>query len=185
MYRAILMQLSPDASPLVVRVGLPMFVLDREIADLQQRLFLALGIAFLVALTLSVWLAHSITKPLSDIALAARRFSSDKQIFHVRTTAQDEVGLLASTLNHMADQLRAKIDELSEDRAQLLAVLTSMVEGVMVLDSRGYVLQSSRVGTHVRHLTRRARATLRRTFSSSTAQRPGDGHSTIAHPSSG
>ncbi len=141
MYRAILMQLSPDASPLVVRVGLPMFVLDREIADLQQRLFLALGIAFLVALTLSVWLAHSITKPLSDIALAARRFSSDKQIFHVRTTAQDEVGLLASTLNHMADQLRAKIDELSEDRAQLLAVLTSMVEGVMVLDSRGYVLQ--------------------------------------------
>ena len=41
----------------------------------------------------------------------------------------------------MADQLHAKIDELSEDRAQLLAVLTSMVEGVMVLDSRGHVLQ--------------------------------------------
>ena len=32
----------------------------------------------------------------------------------------------------MASQLHAKIDELSEDRAQLLAVLTSMVEGVMV-----------------------------------------------------
>lgn len=141
MYRAVLMQLSRNASPLVVRVGLPMVVLDREIAELQQRLLLALGLAFLVALTLSVWLAHSITKPLSDIALAARQFSSGNQAFHVRTTAQDEVGLLASTLNHMADQLRAKIDELSEDRAQLLAVLTSMVEGVMVLDSRGYVLQ--------------------------------------------
>ncbi len=141
MYHAILMQPSQVASPLVVRVGLPMVVLDHELSELQQRLFLALGIAFLVALTLSVWLAHSITKPLSDIASAARQFSSDNQTFHVRTTAQDEVGLLASTLNHMADQLHAKIDELSEDRAQLLAVLTSMVEGVMVLDSRGHVLQ--------------------------------------------
>ena len=141
MYRAILMQPSQVASPLVVRVGLPMFVLDREIAELQQRLFLALGVAFLVALTLSIWLAHSITKPLSDIASAARQFSSGNQTFHVRTTAQDEVGLLASTLNHMADQLHAKIDELSEDRAQLLAVLTSMVEGVMVLDCRDHVLQ--------------------------------------------
>jgi two-component system, OmpR family, phosphate regulon sensor histidine kinase PhoR len=141
MYRAILMQPSHVASPLVVRVGLPMFVLDREIAELQQRLFLALGVAFLVALALSIWLAHSITKPLSDIVSAVRQLSSGNQTFHVKTTAQDEVGLLASTLNHMADQLHAKIDELSEDRAQLLAVLTSMVEGVMVLDSRGHVLQ--------------------------------------------
>jgi two-component system phosphate regulon sensor histidine kinase PhoR len=141
MYRAILIQPSRAASRLVVRVGLPMVVLDRELSELQQRLFLALGVAFLVALTLSVWLAHSITKPLSDIASAVRQFSSGNRTFHIRTTAQDEVGFLASTLNHMADQLRAKIDELSEDRAQLLAVLTSMVEGVMVLDSRGHVLQ--------------------------------------------
>jgi PAS domain S-box len=41
----------------------------------------------------------------------------------------------------MTDQLKSKIDELSEDRAQLLAMLTSMVEGVMVLDCRGRVLQ--------------------------------------------
>ncbi|OQW31523.1 MAG: hypothetical protein A4E19_07885 [Nitrospira sp. SG-bin1] len=141
MYHAVLLRPSQTASPLVVRVSLPMVLLDRELAEIQQRLFLALGVAFLVALVLSVWLAHSITKPLSDIASAALQLSSDHRTFHVRTTAQDEVGLLAATLNHMADQLHAKIDELSEDRAQLLAMLTSMVEGVMVLDSRGLVLQ--------------------------------------------
>ncbi|HEX6725928.1 MAG TPA: ATP-binding protein, partial [Nitrospira sp.] len=77
----------------------------------------------------------------SDIAMAAQRLTSGNQAVHIKTTVQDEVGLLATTLNDMADQLHAKIDELSEDRAQLLAVLTSMVEGVMVLDSRGHVLQ--------------------------------------------
>lgn len=141
LYHAILMRRSTDAPPLVVRVSLPLLTLDRERSELQHQLLLALGVAFLVALTLSIWLAHSLTRPLSDIASAARHFSSGSQPFHIKTTAQDEVGLLASTLNSMADQLRARIDELSEDRSQLLAVLTSMVEGVMVLDYRGHVLQ--------------------------------------------
>lgn len=154
MYHAVLMRPSQDTPPLVLRVGLPLLVLDRERSELQRQLLFALGAAFLVALILSIWLAHSITKPLSDIASAAQQFSSGNQAFHVRTTAQDEVGLLASTLNDMADQLRAKIDELSEDRSQLLAVLTSMVEGVMVLDYRGHVLQINPALEHMFGISR-------------------------------
>jgi two-component system phosphate regulon sensor histidine kinase PhoR len=130
------------ASPTAfLRLGLPMTTLDREVAKLQQDLALAFGIAFLIAVALSVWLAHSITKPLSDIALAAQELAKGNHAIHLRTGSRDEVGLLADTLNQMTDQLRTKIDELSEDRSQLLAVLTSMVEGVMVLDRRGRVLQ--------------------------------------------
>ena len=141
MYRAIVMKQPQDAQPIIVRVGLPMVLLDREIAKLQQNLVLALGVAFLTAVLLSIWLARSVTKPLSDIALAAQRFAAGHQTAPIKTTTKDEVGLLAATLNSMADQLHAKIDELSEDRAQLLAVLMSMVEGVMVLDYRSHVLQ--------------------------------------------
>jgi len=141
MYRAALMRPPHGATPWVVRVGVPLAILDREMSELQQQFFLALGIAFFVSLALSIWLAHSITKPLSDITAAARQFSSGQPPFHLKTAAGDEVGLLAATLNQMTDQLHRKIDELSEDRAQLLAVLTSMVEGVMVLDHRGQVLQ--------------------------------------------
>jgi two-component system phosphate regulon sensor histidine kinase PhoR len=143
MYRAMTMAGASDALPIVIRVGLPMVVLDREIAELQRNLLLALGVAFFIAVLLSLWLARNITQPLSDIALAAQRLISDHQTVPIKTTAKDEVGLLAASLNHLADQLRTKIDELSEDRAQLLAVLTSMVEGVMVLDYRGHVLQAN------------------------------------------
>jgi len=143
MYRAMVMTRASDAQPVVIRVGLPMVVLDHEISELQRNLLLALGVAFFMAVLLSIWLARSITQPLSDIALAAQRLISDHRTVPIRTTAKDEVGLLAASLNHLADQLRAKIDELSEDRAQLLAVLTSMVEGVMVLDYRGRVLQAN------------------------------------------
>ena len=102
----------------------------------------ALGAAFLVAGVLGLWLAHSVTQPLSELTQAAQRLAAEREAASIKQTAEhDEIGLLASTLKHTTDRLHAQIDALSEDRAQLLAVLTSMVEGVMVLDSRGYVLQ--------------------------------------------
>ncbi|HKO30290.1 MAG TPA: ATP-binding protein [Nitrospiraceae bacterium] len=131
-----------QATPSVfLRLGLPMTTFDREVDKLHRNLALAFGIAFVIALALSVWLARSITKPLSNIAIAAQQLAKGDHAVRIRTGSRDEVGLLADTLNHMTDQLKSKIDELSEDRAQLLAMLTSMVEGVMVLDCRGRVLQ--------------------------------------------
>ncbi|MFO0701220.1 MAG: ATP-binding protein [Nitrospira sp.] len=141
MYHARLLKVPHATAPWVVRVALPLAHVDRASDEFKHQLFLAMGMAFLLAVTLSIWLAHSITKPLSEIASAAHAMSTGNQTTRIKTTAQDEVGLLASTLNQMADQLHTKIEELSEDRAQLLAVLTSMVEGVMVLDARGHVLQ--------------------------------------------
>ena len=140
-YRAIVMTRHTGTPPVFVRVGLPMVLFDREIAKLQQNLMLALGVAFALAVGLSVWLSRSITKPLSDIAAAAQQLAAGGTHVPTATDPRDEVGLLAGALNHMADQLHAKIAELSEDRAQLLAMLTSMVEGVIVLDFRGHVLQ--------------------------------------------
>lgn len=143
LYRALAIKNPLDDQPIVIRVGLPMVVLDNKIAELQRNLLMALGVAFSIAILLSIWLARSITQPLSDITLAAQQLIADHQAVPIKTTAKDEVGLLATSLNHLADRLHAKIDELSEDRAQLLAVLTSMVEGVLVLDYRGRVLQAN------------------------------------------
>lgn len=141
MYRAIAMSRSAGSPLVIVRVGLPMEVLDREIAKLKQSLVLTLAAAFLIALSLSIWLSHNLTKPLSDMAAAARELAAGNHHIRIATSSRDEVGLLGDTLNHMTNELRSKIEELSEDRSQLLAMLTSMVEGVMVLDCRGRILQ--------------------------------------------
>ena len=142
LYLAIGLNSANQATPSgFLRLGLPMTTFDREVDKLHRNLALAFGIAFVIALALSVWLARSITQPLSNIAIVAQQLAKGDHTVRIRTGSRDEVGLLADTLNHMTDQLKAKIDELSEDRAQLLAMLTSMVEGVMVLDCRGRVLQ--------------------------------------------
>jgi two-component system phosphate regulon sensor histidine kinase PhoR len=141
LYRAVRLGEAAAASALYLRLGLPMTALEHELATLKRNLMLAFGSAFLVAVALSVWLARSLTKPLSDMATAARHLAAGNLTVHVQSSSHDEVGLLADTLNHVSGELRSKIEELSEDRSQLLAVLTSMVEGVMVLDSKGRILQ--------------------------------------------
>ena len=142
LYRAVrLSKTADDSTDLLLRLGLPMTALEQELSTLKRNLTLAFGSAFLIAVALSVWLAGSLTKPLSDMATAARQLAAGNLGVHVETPARDEVGLLADTLNHMTEELRSKIEELSEDRAQLLAMLTSMVEGVMVLDPKERILQ--------------------------------------------
>lgn len=142
LYRAVrLQQPSEISAPLYLRLGLPITMIDRELAALKQQLILALASAFFVTVGLSLWLARNLTKPLSEIAAAARQLAAGNHTVHIPASTRDEVGLLADTLNQMAAELKSKIEELSEDRSQLLAMLTSMVEGVMVLDYRGRVLQ--------------------------------------------
>src|ERR1051326_7050307 len=135
LYLAIGLNRATQATPTVfLRLGMPMTAFDHEVDKLHRNLALAFGIAFVIALALSVWLARSITQPLSNIAIAAQQLAKGDHGGRIRPGSREEAGLLADTLNHMTDQLKSKIDELSEDRAQLLAMLTSMVEGVMVLD---------------------------------------------------
>lgn len=142
LYRAVrLHEPGTTSSPLYLRLGLPMTALEQELTKLKRNLSLAFGSAFLIAVGLSVWLARGLTKPLSDMATAARQLAAGNHSVRIQTSSRDEVGLLADTLNHMTNELRSKIEELSEDRAQLLAMLTSMVEGVMVLDYKGRILQ--------------------------------------------
>jgi two-component system phosphate regulon sensor histidine kinase PhoR len=155
LYRAVrLSETGNPSSALYLRLGLPMTALDQELSTLKRNLTLAFGSAFLIAVGLSIWLARSLTKPLSDMATAARELAVGNLAVHVETSARDEVGLLAHTLNRMTAELRSKIEELSEDRAQLLAMLTSMVEGVMVLDPKGRILQVNPAGERMFGVTR-------------------------------
>lgn len=125
----------------IIRLALPMTALDARIHDLEHALSVAFGIALIVAAILSVFLSRGLTRPLSDMAAVARQLAAGSLHKRIATTARDEVGILGNALDHMADQLESTIREVTEDRAQLLAVLSSMAEGVMVLDCRGVVLQ--------------------------------------------
>jgi two-component system phosphate regulon sensor histidine kinase PhoR len=140
-YVALAMEHRPGGAAPIVRVGYPLTTMEDHIRHIQQDLAVAFGIAFLAALLLSIVLARSITRPLAEMTSVARQLAGGTPGVRIRIASRDEVGFLAKTLNHMTDELESKIKEVSEDRAQLLAMLSAMIEGIMVLDYRGVILQ--------------------------------------------
>jgi two-component system phosphate regulon sensor histidine kinase PhoR len=125
----------------VIRVGLPLTTLEARIGAMQRTLAVAFSVVLGVAALMSLLIFSGLTKPLSDIAVVARRIAGGALGERVPQRSRDEVGMLAESINQMADQLAGKIQQVSDDRAQLLAMLSSMVEGVMVLDCHGNLLR--------------------------------------------
>jgi diguanylate cyclase (GGDEF)-like protein len=83
-------------------------VLDRSLADalavfdrLRTTLFVLTGLSLLFSIIGSVAIALNITRPLSELAKAAEHIEQGDYSHAVTVQRSDEIGVLASSLNHM------------------------------------------------------------------------------------
>ncbi len=138
MYSAVLLGEKPPAP--VLRLVIPVSSITEFEAKMQKILVVALAAVFLLSLVLSVMVSSAVTRPVSRISSTARSISEGDLSARALVSSDDEIGDLAKTLNHMADEIRAKIDSIASGEAKLEAVLSSMVEGVIVTDEKGAIL---------------------------------------------
>lgn len=112
----------------------------------------ALGAALVMALV-SVLVARSIARPITQLTQHAEqltagdaqsdgRFAGTESLTTPahRGRLRNEISVLAQSLDHMADQLQARMAETERERARLAAVLTSISEGVVALDTNHKLL---------------------------------------------
>ena len=111
-----------------------------QIPSLRQFLPIALGIALLAALFLSHLLSKRLVAPLAQMTEAVQAITRGDFNHRIRIRSGDEVELLGEMLNRMAEDLQRKIQDLSDDRAKTLAILSGMSEGVLVLDDKGRIV---------------------------------------------
>jgi len=123
-----------------VRVAIPLTALDAQLTHVRQLLFITLGLALGLALALSYPISRRLTRSLSEITIVANDLAKGHLERRVRVRSHDELADLAGVLNQMASALEAKMGEITEDQARLAAILSGMVEGVMVLDRQGRIL---------------------------------------------
>ncbi len=87
------------------------------IRDHWWQILVAGGVAAATALVLARWLARGMTKPLRDMAQAARKMETGDYSQRVYTASRDEVGQLAHAFNRMSTEL----DQLERLRRDLVA----------------------------------------------------------------
>ncbi len=120
-----------------VRVALPLTTVTRA-SDAHRRCrSLAFALAAPVAIGLA-WLSSALlSRRVQAIASAARRYSAGDIRRPSHDYANDELGDVARVLDASVQDLGRRAEELARDRAQMEAILSGMVEGVLVVDRQG------------------------------------------------
>jgi len=137
-YMATLLEKEP--LKLVIRLAVPLS--DEEIIsyNLRNILFFSLLGAFILSIFFGILASGWIANPIKEISLTAQDMTRGDFTKKIRVRSNDEIGDLADAINYMSKQIKEMIEEATQGRSRLEAVLLSMFEGVMVVDQEGVIL---------------------------------------------
>ncbi|HXK25583.1 MAG TPA: ATP-binding protein [Myxococcota bacterium] len=124
----------------VVRVAGDVAVEAAAQASLRARLFGAACLGLLVSICAAWLLSRYAFAPIREMRRVAASIASGHLEGRLATSAGDELSPIAGAINQLAEQLRLRLEEVTQEKEQLRAVLEGMVEGVLVVDAKGSVL---------------------------------------------
>lgn len=115
-----------------------------EVRSMYRRLYYYIGVSILVGLGASLLMAARFIKrmmrPIREMTEITQRMASGGFNNRVDITSDDEIGELAHNFNHMADQLKATIDKLSDNNTKFMALLTSIINPIIAVDNKHRVI---------------------------------------------
>jgi len=124
----------------VVRTAIPATAIDDALKSLYIKiLWGGLATAFCVA-GLSLLISRRISKPIVEMKKIAEMFASGDLDHRLLVLGTAELDSLANAINRMATQLQERFATITDQRNELDAVLSSMIEGVVAVDGQGRIV---------------------------------------------
>jgi len=124
----------------VMRTSLPVTAIDERIGTLRMRIAIGALLVALLASGVSWYASRRISRPIEHMRDGARRFAQGELTHRLPLPDTYEFSELAETLNRMAEQLRLRMEEITSQRKNTEAVLSSMREGVIATDMEQRVI---------------------------------------------
>jgi len=123
-----------------VRLSLPLANVQKMLSAIRKAIIFSFLFALGLAFVLGSVITGGIIKPINKIIHVSRKFSQGDFSRRIFLNSKDEIGELASTLNKMAKDIEDKIKEIEIKNQHLVAILESMVEGIIVVDKTNHIL---------------------------------------------
>jgi two-component system phosphate regulon sensor histidine kinase PhoR len=120
-----------------VRLALPLTEIDAQLSAIRTLTFVSLGFVIPIALLVAWLVSAPLARRVQAMARVADRYSSGDLSQRPYDYGPDELGVVARVLDDAVQALGRRLEELSRDRARMEAILTGMVEGVLVVDRQG------------------------------------------------
>ncbi|MCK4307718.1 HAMP domain-containing protein [candidate division WOR-3 bacterium] len=119
----------------IIRTSLPLKEIERLISIINRRIFYWTLALIVFGILLNLMFSRAFAKPISEIVQSTKKIAEGDFTTRVSTKRKDELGELATALNWMTEELQRLFAEVTTEKEELATILSSMVEGVVVLDS--------------------------------------------------
>ena len=130
-----------------VRASQTLHTIGARASAIRDHVLGATLAAVLISLGIALFVTRRLTRPLRSLARASLAFGRGNYDTRVPVESGDELGRLGETFNRMAKELQARIETISRDHSELLAILSGMTEGVVATDrERRVVLMNAAAG---------------------------------------
>lgn len=136
----------------VVRTSLSINALGQTLQSIYLKIVFICIIIALLAAIISYLISYYIKKSIDEMKRGAVRFASGDLEYKLFVPDYEETGGLAEAMNQMASQLNERIQTITQQRNELEAVLSNMVEAVFVIDKEKQIVRFNQATLNLFHL---------------------------------
>lgn len=108
--------------------------------DIKAILLVATLLALLVTGALGYALSKTITGPIQEVTKNAALMAQGNFESQIPVRSNDEIGKLTGMFNFLTRRLKETMEEISDEKEKMEAILINMADGVIALNSKGEVI---------------------------------------------
>ncbi len=123
-----------------VLVSTPTSIAFSEMTEFTKRVLSFTLISCLVVIAIALVVSQRIVTPIRQVTGAARAIGRGEFDQEIPVTGSSEVGILAEEFNSMRWNLKSAVEKLTEEEKKMTAIVNSIAEGLILLDSSDRVL---------------------------------------------
>lgn len=111
-----------------------------QMTEINQILAGGTAMSLAITIILGIFIAQTITRPISDMRRQAQAMAKGNFSRKVRVYGNDEIGQLAIAFNHLTNRLQESQSTTEGERRKLASVLSNMTDGVIATDRKGKII---------------------------------------------
>ena len=128
----------------VIRVSLFVKDIDTLLKSLRGKIFKITGIIVAIFLVPSIFFSTRVSKDIKTLVKASERMAKGDFNTKIFLNRKDEFGKLALSFNKMAEELKGLFDTLDTKQKELEGIISSLKEGLLVIDKEGEIILSNK-----------------------------------------
>ncbi len=123
-----------------VLVSLPTSLAFKGVTEFTKDVLRFTLISCLVVIAIALVVSQRIVRPIRQVTGAARAIGRGEFDQEIPVTGSNEVGILAEEFNSMRWNLKSAVEKLTDEEKKMTAIVNSIAEGLILVDSSNRVL---------------------------------------------